>query len=68
MKNIYAPSRVFMIDFGTPCHKNRFAVRRIIYALARPPSTSPMHKTRMAKAPSNDSTAHRDKILGSMPY
>ncbi|WP_221900310.1 hypothetical protein [Bathymodiolus platifrons methanotrophic gill symbiont] len=47
-QRIYAPSRVFMIDFGTPCHKNRFAARRIIYALARPASTSPMHKNRMA--------------------
>ena len=29
-----------MIDFGTPCHKNRFAARRIIDALVRPASAT----------------------------
>ncbi|WP_221901212.1 hypothetical protein [Bathymodiolus platifrons methanotrophic gill symbiont] len=29
-----------MIDFGTPCHKNRFATRQIICALVRHASAS----------------------------
>ena len=34
-----------MIDFWTPCHKNRFASRRIICALVRPASTSTTQQT-----------------------
>jgi len=65
-KNYRRATARLMKDFGTPCHKNQFATRRIINAPAalRPPQTT--HKSRYVRATSNGSTAIRDKILASL--
>jgi len=53
-----------MIDFGTPCHKNRFATRRIFW-LQTPCVRLDYAQCRFVKATTNGSTAIRDKILAS---